>query len=69
VKSKIYKLKHTLRPGLALEFKFKSERLLLLLRVAQRMRMTYVSKLKNNTSKETLERRKRANKSSENQSE
>jgi hypothetical protein len=41
----------------------------LLLRVAQRMRMTYGSKLKLILARKLLERVKRANKSSENQSE
>jgi hypothetical protein len=62
VKPKIYKHKHTLKVGVSVRIKFKSERLFLLLGVAQRMQMTYGSKLKSILSKETLERGKRANK-------
>jgi hypothetical protein len=43
---KIYKLKHTLRSGVSVRIKLESERMFLLLRVAQMMWMTYVSKLK-----------------------
>jgi hypothetical protein len=46
VKPEIYKLKHTLRPEIRVKIKFKSERMFLLQRVAQRIRMTYGSKLK-----------------------
>jgi hypothetical protein len=46
VKPEIYKLKHTLKVGVSIRIKFKSERLFLLLRVVQRMRMTYESELK-----------------------
>jgi hypothetical protein len=45
-KPEIYKLKHTLKTGVSVRIKFKFERLFLLLKVAQRMRMTYGSKLK-----------------------
>jgi hypothetical protein len=43
---KFINFKHTLRPGVSVRIKFKFERLFLLLRVAQRMQMTYGIKLK-----------------------
>jgi hypothetical protein len=46
VKPEIYKLKHTLVSGVSVRIKFKSERLFLLLGVAQGVWMTYGSKLK-----------------------
>jgi hypothetical protein len=45
-KLKIYKLEHTLRLGVNVRIKFKSERMFLLSRVAQMMRMTFGSQLK-----------------------